>query len=64
MYKLKKALYNLKQDPCAWYERIDNYLIVLGFYKTNDDPNISFKVLNDEMLILVLYVDDLFLTRK
>ena len=29
--KLKKALYGLKQAPRAWYERIDSYLMKLGF---------------------------------
>ena len=29
--KLKKALYGLKQAPKAWYERINSYLMKLGF---------------------------------
>ena len=29
--RLKKALYGLKQAPRAWYERIDIYLMKLGF---------------------------------
>ena len=29
--RLKKALYGLKQAPKAWYERIDSYLMKLGF---------------------------------
>lgn len=62
--RLKKALYGLKQAPRAWYERIDKYLLSLGFCKNDADSNIYFKVANDEMLILVLYVDDLFLTGK
>ncbi|XP_059076124.1 uncharacterized mitochondrial protein AtMg00810-like [Cryptomeria japonica] len=36
----------------------------LGFCKNDADSNIYFKVSNDEMLILVLYVDGLFLTGK
>ena len=31
VYKLHKALYGLKQAPEAWYNRIDTYLIQLGF---------------------------------
>ena len=34
----------------------------LGFTKSDVDPNLYYKVVNDEPLILVLYVDDLFLT--
>ena len=60
--KLKKALYGLKQAPCAWYGWIDEFLISLGFTKSDADSNLYYKVLNDEPLILVLYVDGLFLT--
>ena len=60
--KLKKDLYGLKQAPCAWYGRIDGFMVSLGFTKSDVDPNLYYKVVNDEPLILVLYVDDLFLT--
>ena len=60
--RLNKALYGLKQAPKAWYERIDSYLMKLGFTRSNVDPNLYFKVDREKPLILVLYVDDLFLT--
>ena len=60
--KLKKALYRLKKDPRAWYGRIESFLTSLGFTKSKVDSNIYFKVMNDEPIILILYVDDLFLT--
>jgi len=60
--KLKKDLYGLKQAPRAWYARIDNYLIRLGFSKSHADPNLYYKVVNNAPVILLLYVDDLFLT--
>ena len=34
----------------------------LGFTKSKDDPNLYFKVIEDELVILLLYVNDLFLT--
>jgi hypothetical protein len=34
----------------------------LGFNKIFVDPNLYYNVFGDEFLILVLYVDDLFLT--
>jgi hypothetical protein len=64
VYKLKKALYRLKQAPRAWYGRIDSFLTSLGFTKSKVDSNLYFKVMNDETIILLLYVDDLFLTRE
>jgi hypothetical protein len=62
VYKLKKALYGLKQAPRAWYGRIDNFLTSLGFTKSKADSNLYFKVMNDESVILLLYMDALFLT--
>ena len=31
--KLPKALHGLKQAPRAWYERLHNYLIQIGFQR-------------------------------
>jgi hypothetical protein len=59
--KLKKSLYGLKQGPRAWYGRIDSFRTSLGFTKSKADSNLYFKVMNDEPVILLLYVDDLFL---
>jgi hypothetical protein len=59
---LKKALYGLKQAPRAWYGRIESFLTSLGFTKSKADSNIYFKIMDNEPVILLLYVDDLFLT--
>jgi hypothetical protein len=62
--KLKKAMYGLKQAPRACYERIDSFMTSLGFTKSKFDSNLYFKVMDDEPIILLPYVDDLFLTRE
>jgi hypothetical protein len=62
VYKLKKALYGLKQAPRAWYGRIDSFLQSLGFSKSIANPNLYIKIVQNHHVILVLYVDDLFLT--
>jgi hypothetical protein len=62
IFILKKYLYGLKQDPRAWYARMDNYLTRLGFSKGHADPNLYYKVMDNAPLILLLYVDDLFIT--
>jgi hypothetical protein len=59
--KLKKGLYGLKQAPRAWYGRIDSFLQSLGFTKSIPDPNLYIKIVQNHLVILVLYVDDLFL---
>ena len=48
--------------PRIWYERIDGFLKDLGFQKSDADSNIYLKVIKNQPLFLVLYVDDLFLT--
>ena len=60
--KLKKSLYSLMQAPRALYGRIDGFLTSLGFSKILADPNLYYKVMDDELVIKLLYVDDLFLT--
>jgi len=52
------ALYGLKQAPHAWYNRIDNYLIGLGFTKSEVDENLHHILVEGKFLIIVLYVDD------
>ena len=60
--KLKKDLYGLKQAPRAWYVIIYSLLTSIGFTKSKVDPNLYMKIMDDEPGILLMYVDDLFLT--
>jgi hypothetical protein len=60
--RLKKALYGLKQAPRAWYTKMDSDLTRLGFSKSHADPNLYYKVVDNAPVILLLYVDDLFIT--
>jgi hypothetical protein len=62
--QLTEALYVLKQAPRAWYERIDIFLTSLGFTKSKVDSNLYLKVMNDQAVMLLLYVDDVSLTRS
>ena len=38
--KLRKALYGLKQAPRVWYDKIDGFLKILGFHKSDADANL------------------------
>ena len=62
--RLKKALYRLNQAPRAWYGKIVSFLTSLGFTNCKADSNLYFKVMNHELVILLVYVDELFLTRE
>lgn len=58
----KRALYGLKKAPYASYTRIDNYLTILAFIKSEADENLYHILVEGKLLIIVLYVDDLNLT--
>ena len=59
---MKKALYGLKQAPRTWYGKIDSFLSSLGFTKSKADSNIYYKVEDGNPMMLLLYVDSLFVT--
>ena len=60
--RLKKSLYGLKQAPRAWYIKIDEHLVQHGFVRNPYDPNLYLKKQGGEMVIVVVYVDDLVIT--
>ena len=61
--KLHKALYGLKQAPRAWYERLHNYLIQIGFQRTNDNTSLYIKQgQNNRIVLAEIFVDDTLFT--
>jgi hypothetical protein len=52
--RLNKNLYGLKQAPQAWYSSIDGYFQILGFTKSEADPNLYLLQVGKDPLILVL----------
>ena len=46
----------------TWYDRMDRLLMTLGFTKSKADSNLYYKVEEGNPVILLLYVDDLFVT--
>ncbi|KAJ6423509.1 hypothetical protein OIU84_024466 [Salix udensis] len=62
VYLLKKALYGLKQAPRAWYSNLDEYLASLGFEKSLNEATLYVKKVDDHILIVSVYVDDLLIT--
>jgi hypothetical protein len=57
--KLKKALYGLKQAPRAWFSRLDQYLQKQGYKRGTTDNNLYIKIEDQNMIIVVVYVDDI-----
>nr|GEV38666.1 hypothetical protein [Tanacetum cinerariifolium] len=59
VYKLKKALYSLKQAPCAWYDMLSSFLISQHFSKGAVDPTLFTQKAGNDLLLIQIYVDDI-----
>jgi len=62
--KLKRAPYGIKQARKAWYGQIDSHLQQICIVKSKADSNLYYLMIGGEPLILILYLDNLFLTRS
>ncbi|GKE04893.1 retrovirus-related pol polyprotein from transposon TNT 1-94 [Tanacetum coccineum] len=59
VYRLKKALYSLKQAPRAWYDKLFSFIIQHGFTKGIVDPNLFIQRHGEDILLVQVYVDDI-----
>ncbi|GJZ08332.1 retrovirus-related pol polyprotein from transposon TNT 1-94 [Tanacetum coccineum] len=59
VYKLKKALYRLKQAPRAWYDLLLKFLLFQEFSKGTVDPTLFIKRQGKDILQVQIYVDDI-----
>ncbi|KAM1079132.1 hypothetical protein ACFX2B_013731 [Malus domestica] len=60
--QLHKSLYGLKQAPRAWNDRFTSFLPKLGFHNTYSDSSLFVKTVGANIVILLLYVDDIIIT--
>nr|GFA16469.1 hypothetical protein [Tanacetum cinerariifolium] len=59
VYKLKKALYELKQAPRAWYDELSTFLLHNHFFKGTIDPTLFIRRFEGDILVVHVYVDDI-----
>ncbi|GKB66736.1 retrovirus-related pol polyprotein from transposon TNT 1-94 [Tanacetum coccineum] len=59
VYKLKKAIYELKQDPRAWYDLLLNFLLTQDFSKGTVDPTLFIRRQCNDILFVQIYIDDI-----
>jgi hypothetical protein len=57
--KLDKALYEVKQDPMAWYSRLSTKLRELGFQASKTDTSLFFYSKKNVTMFVLIYVDDI-----
>jgi hypothetical protein len=59
VYKLSKALYELKQAPRAWYECLRDFLVTNGFKVSKVGPTLFTKIVAKDLFVCQIYVDDI-----
>lgn len=60
--KLKKSLYGLKQSSKCWNDKINTYLISIGFYRSENDYCLYISDCKNDKIYLLIYVDDIILS--
>lgn len=60
--KLNKAIYGLKQASRAWFNKFSDFLLAFGFTCSLIDLSLFIYRRNGNIILLLLYVDDIALT--
>jgi hypothetical protein len=58
---LYKSLYGLKQAPRAWYKRLSDFLLSVGFRVSKVDTSLFILKVNHDICYLLVYVDEILL---
>ncbi|GJU24723.1 retrovirus-related pol polyprotein from transposon TNT 1-94 [Tanacetum coccineum] len=64
MYRLKKALYRLKQAPRAWYDLLSSFLLSQGFSKGTVDPTLFISGKGNDILLISQSPRGIFLNQS
>ncbi|GKV10110.1 hypothetical protein SLEP1_g21521 [Rubroshorea leprosula] len=61
--RLKQALYGLKEAPRAWFAKFSTTMSEFGFTSSPHDTALFIRKTNHVMVLLLLYVDNMIITR-
>ncbi|GJU63787.1 retrovirus-related pol polyprotein from transposon TNT 1-94 [Tanacetum coccineum] len=59
VYRLKKAIYGLKQSSRVWYDTLSRFLLDNKFSKGAVDPTLVTQKIGKHILLVQIYVDDI-----
>ena len=57
--KLQRSIYGLKQSPRAWYARLSQRLLQLGFVASRSDASLFIFSQGKIQIYMLVYVDDI-----
>ena len=61
--RLRKALYELKQSPRAWFDKFTIFVKAQSYTQGQSDHTLFYKyAAADKIAILIIYVDDIIIT--
>ncbi|KAL6313697.1 hypothetical protein AAG906_010115 [Vitis piasezkii] len=61
---LRKSLYGLKQSPRAWFGKFSEVIQEFGMNKSKVDHSVFYRQSANGIILLVVYVDDIVITRN
>ena len=59
---LRKAIYGLKQAPRVWFDKFNTFLLDFGFICNLHDLSMFVCIKGNNIIILLIYVDDMLIT--
>ena len=62
--RLRKSLYGLKQSPHAWFDKFGHAVETFGMQKSKSGHFVFYKNSSYGIILLVVYVDDIVITRS
>lgn len=60
--KLQKSIYGLKKTPRAWYQKLVEVILSLGFHISHADTSLFVHQVGTQITISLVYLDDILLT--
>ena len=64
VYRLRKSLYGLKQSPHVWFGKFNQAVEEFGMQMSKSDHSVFYRNSNPGIILLVVYVDDIVITRS
>jgi len=62
VFQLNKAIYDLKQAPRAWFQKLSTTLLHLGFTAAKSDTSLFTRFTQSHTIFTLIYVDDILVT--